>query len=57
MGLLQNGKWVDQWYDTKSTNGHFKRTNAQLPVMRGLRPKPGDIICISRTPARGRIAP
>ena len=30
MGLLQNGKWVDQWYDTKSTNGHFKRTNAKF---------------------------
>lgn len=25
MGLLQNGKWVDQWYDTKSTGGHFVR--------------------------------
>ena len=25
MGLLQNGQWVDQWYDTKSTNGRFVR--------------------------------
>jgi len=25
MGLLVNGEWRDQWYDTKSTNGHFKR--------------------------------
>lgn len=25
MGLLQNGKWVDQWYDTKSSDGHFVR--------------------------------
>lgn len=25
MGLLQNGKWVDQWYDTKSTGGRYKR--------------------------------
>ena len=25
MGLLQNGKWVDQWYDTKSTDGRFAR--------------------------------
>ena len=25
MGLLQNGKWVDQWYDTKSNQGEFKR--------------------------------
>ena len=23
MGLLQNGKWVDQWYDTKSNGGHL----------------------------------
>ncbi len=28
MGLLQDGKWVDQWYDTKSTGGHFKRKDA-----------------------------
>jgi len=28
MGLLQNGKWVDQWYDTKSTGGEFKRSEA-----------------------------
>ncbi|MAW37327.1 MAG: glutathione-dependent reductase [Rhodospirillaceae bacterium TMED140] len=25
MGLLVDGKWVDQWYDTKSTGGRFKR--------------------------------
>jgi len=25
MGLLQDGKWVDQWYDTKSTGGKFER--------------------------------
>ena len=25
MGLLVNGEWRDEWYDTKSTNGHFKR--------------------------------
>lgn len=28
MGLLQDGKWVDQWYDTKSTGGRFKRMDA-----------------------------
>ncbi len=28
MGLLQNGKWVDQWYDTKNSGGHFKRQDA-----------------------------
>lgn len=30
MGLLQNGDWVDQWYDTKSTGGAFKRTEAKF---------------------------
>ena len=30
MGLLQNGKWVDQWYDTKSTGGRFRRSAAQF---------------------------
>ena len=25
MGLLQDGKWVDQWYDTKATGGKFVR--------------------------------
>ncbi len=28
MGLLINGKWHDQWYDTKSTGGRFKRMEA-----------------------------
>ena len=30
MGLLQNGIWVDRWYDTKSSGGRFKRTDAQF---------------------------
>jgi putative glutathione S-transferase len=30
MGLLQDGKWVDQWYETKSTGGRFKRSDAQF---------------------------
>lgn len=25
MGLLQDGKWVDQWYDTASAGGRFER--------------------------------
>jgi putative glutathione S-transferase len=25
MGLLQDGEWVDQWYDTEATGGEFKR--------------------------------
>ena len=28
MGLLIEGKWFDQWYDTKSTGGHFVRKDA-----------------------------
>ena len=30
MGLLQDGKWVDQWYDTKSTAGRFVRKDASF---------------------------
>ena len=25
MGLLVEGEWREEWYDTKSTKGHFKR--------------------------------
>ena len=28
MGLLQHGKWVDQWYDTKKSDGRFVRKDA-----------------------------
>lgn len=28
MGLLVNGKWADQWYDTKSSKGEFVREDA-----------------------------
>lgn len=28
MGLLVNGKWVDQWYDTKSSDGEFVRQDS-----------------------------
>ena len=28
MGLLIEGKWFDQWYDTKSTGGHFVRKDS-----------------------------
>ena len=31
MGLLQDGKWVDQWYDTESNGGRFVR---KLPQFR-----------------------
>lgn len=30
MGLLQAGKWVNQWYDTEKTDGKFVRENAQF---------------------------
>lgn len=30
MGLLQDGKWVDQWYDTKSSGGRFIRKAPQF---------------------------
>ncbi len=30
MGLLQNGRWVDQWYDTKSSNGKFERQDSRF---------------------------
>ena len=29
MGLLIDGHWVDQWYDTKSTKGRFVRSESQ----------------------------
>ena len=30
MGLLVNGEWVDQWYDTKKHGGEFVRESAKL---------------------------
>lgn len=30
MGLLQDGQWVDQWYDTKSNGGRFKRKESSF---------------------------
>jgi hypothetical protein len=30
MGLLVNGKWVDEWYDTAATGGRFMRSQAQF---------------------------
>lgn len=30
MGLLVEGKWVDQWYDTKSTGGKFVRQDSSF---------------------------
>ena len=30
MGLLQDGKWVDQWYDTGASGGRFVRRDSQF---------------------------
>ncbi len=30
MGLLMRGKWVDQWYDTQKTGGHFVRASSSF---------------------------
>jgi putative glutathione S-transferase len=30
MGLLQNGRWVDQWYDTRSSGGEFRRQDSRF---------------------------
>lgn len=30
MGLLLDGRWVDQWYDTESSDGYFVRSEAQF---------------------------
>lgn len=30
MGVLIDGKWHDQWYDTSSSGGRFERTEAQF---------------------------
>jgi putative glutathione S-transferase len=30
MGLLQEGRWVDQWYNTKDSKGQFVRSSPQF---------------------------
>lgn len=30
MGLLQKGKWVDQWYDTDKSDGEFRRQDSRF---------------------------
>ncbi|MCO6048780.1 glutathione S-transferase family protein [Mesorhizobium sp. RP14(2022)] len=44
MGLLIDGQWQDQWYDTKSTGGKFERQDAKWR----------DWITADGTPAPGR---
>ena len=30
MGLLQQGKWLDQWYDTKNSSAEFRRQDSRF---------------------------
>ena len=30
MGLLKNGQWLDEWYDTKTTEGAFRRQDSRF---------------------------
>jgi putative glutathione S-transferase len=30
MGLIQNGQWVDQWYDTKNNGGEYRRQDSRF---------------------------
>ena len=30
MGLIQDGQWVDQWYDTKNSGGEFRRQDSRF---------------------------
>lgn len=39
MGLLVNGEWHDQWYDTKKHGGEFVRESAQLRDWVGSQPE------------------
>ncbi|MBP5979180.1 MAG: glutathione S-transferase family protein [Halomonas sp.] len=41
MGLLVNGEWHDQWYDTKKSGGEFVRESAQLRDWVGVGPETG----------------
>ena len=67
MGLLIDGKWHDQWYDTKSTQGEFVRKAPQFrnwvtpdgaagPIRQqaASRPNLAAIISTSPSPAPGR---
>ena len=67
MGLLVDGVWLDQWYDTKSTGGRFVRQGFHVqelghagwrargrPEREGSRRSAAGIISTSRSPAPGR---
>jgi glutathionyl-hydroquinone reductase len=69
MGLLIDGRWYDQWYDTSASGGRFVRpdsvfrnwvTTDGTPGPTGAAatdPGPGVIISMSPWPAPGRIGP
>lgn len=51
MGLLVNGEWVDQWYDTKKHGGEFVRESAKLRDWVGRHPS-GTEQCYPAVPGR-----
>ena len=67
MGLLINGQWHDQWYDTKPLVVNSNAANLPFViglhltevlvavVLAALRPRLAAIICMFPSPARGRI--
>ena len=61
MGLMVDGAWTDQWYDTGATGGKFERpaTLFRSRVEHGGRfePEPAAIISMFPGPVPGRIAP
>lgn len=54
MGLLVDGKWVDQWYDTKNTDGRFERSRSQFRdwVTPDGEPSPGRVRGFRAEPGR-----
>ena len=69
MGLLQQGKWVDKWYDTKNSDGEFRRQDSRfrrwLTVSgeaapnneQGFKAEKADIICMFPWLILGHIEP
>ncbi len=63
MGLLIDGQWHDQWYDTKTTGGAFKRQDSlfrhwvRADGSTVFCLKAGDTTFMSRLPVPGRTAP
>lgn len=69
MGLLVDGVWRDNWYDTDKSDGRFERfestfaTGSRRTARRARmaaavsRPSPADTISMSQTPVLGRTGP